>query len=145
MKTLIFFLCLFSVVCFGQTNGDTFQNVPPLNRKEAKIYLQAIQQYVIQYPDSLRGIYSKLDSLDLFIKSTTGDSLRSIKVPKKVIDNIEKNNYNGDILTWRPEKDNQYIMYDSFRKTIKDFEERIAILKAVQCKYFKFYNIPCPY
>ena len=147
MKTL--FIVLFSLISFvGFSQNTEFQKVPRLNLKELKMYKDAINNYQISYPDSVSYvIFQKLGQIKQFIDThaLTDTVTLSISIPTKIVNQIEKQRYGGDILTWRPEKDNQFLFMKNQKEQIKRYEDELQLLKSIQCKYLDLFDILCPY
>lgn len=148
MKKLIVLFALMGFMNFGF--AQAFINMPPLNREQSKILEKGILAYMQSNPDSLDAfIYLKLKAIKEFISSpqgvTLGDSVQIFSdIPMKVVNNIERTEFNGDVLKWRKNNDMQYSMIENDERRITEQKRLLRIRKEFQCKYFLKIGLPCP-
>jgi acylphosphatase len=148
MKKL--FLLFFALFGFLQvSSAQAFTNMPPLNREQSKILEKGILGYVQSYPDSVDAtIYLKLKSVREFISSVpinSADSVRTfLDIPVKIVNQIERTEYMGDIVKWVPEKQMELMMAITYEKQAADMRKTLRIRKEFQCKYFLKVGLPCP-
>jgi hypothetical protein len=145
-KLLLIALMIISQISFSQE----FTNMPPLNRDQAKILEKGILQYLQSYPDSIdASIYLKLKSVREFVVSQSGliagDSVKIfLDIPLKIVDQIERTEYMGNVLNWRRETDIDYRMIINDESRLIDRKKILRIRKEFQCKYFLKVGLPCP-
>lgn len=148
MKKL-FLLSMILLGIFQTSIGQAFTNMPPLNREQAKILEKGILGYVQSYPDSVdANIYLKLKVVREFISTpatTLADSVKIFEdIPMKIVNQIERTEYMGDILKWVPEKQFELSMAINYEKQAADMRKTLRIRKEFQCKYFLKVGLPCP-
>lgn len=146
-------------------NAQVFTAMPPLNRAEAKLLEAGILAYRSANPDSVNyAIYSNLYQIGYFIEhpdtlSNVPDSLQTqvfSNIPMKVVDYIEKQQYNGDILKWKESSANGYsndmaVMQlirarqdlERAQKEIEKYSELVKNKRNFRCKYLTMLEIPC--
>lgn len=151
-------------MCF-MAHCQLFTNMPPLNRAEAKILEQGILAYRAAYPDSVKyTIYSNLYQIANFIEhpdtlSNVPDSLQTqifSNIPMKVVDYIERQQYNGNIQAWKDSATggfsndmavNQMLSaardMERNQKEYLKYKELVKNKRTFRCKYLALFEIPC--
>ena len=144
MKKLFLLFALLS--CLNSVFGQAFTNMPPLNRDQAKILEKGILGYIQSYPDSVdASIYLKLKSVREFISSSSSDTVKIFTdIPMKIVNQIERTEYGGDVVKWRVENDFDYRMTNDEERRIAEKRKMMRIRKEFQCKYFLKVGLPCP-
>jgi len=158
-------LALLLILMGFNAHSQVFTNMPPLNRAEAKILESGILAFRAAHPDSVTyAIYSNLYQIAYFIEhpdtlSAVPDSLQTqvfSNIPVKVIDFIERQQYNGNVLTWSSTTTNGYSndqsvnsmlrAADDMRRSKKEFDKYSELVKNkrnFRCKYLTLLQIPC--
>jgi len=147
MKLLIFLL-LISLSGFSQT----FVNMPPLTRGEAKMLEKGIVDYIASYPDSISSsLYAKLENIRLYLESNSSTPVAFTNIPMKIIDYIESRHYQGSIYNWRESNSTDKRQIDMEqaninRSQIELGKKQSELLNKIsfQKKYFELIGLPAP-
>ena len=151
MKNLLFsflIVMLISLSGFSQT----FVNMPPLNKGEARMLERGMLEYIQANPDFVQSsVYSKLEAIRIFLESTSNTPIAFTNIPVKIIDYIEQRQYGGSIEKWRYAKSNDKQFIDMEQNMVNQRVQSIAKANqelmnkiSFQLKYFDLVGLPAP-
>ena len=109
-KLIIITMFLMSTVRVNAQVDTLFTTQPTISVDEVKIMKKEILIYLQNNPDSNRvGIYQKLDSLSRFILNPKLGQNMIPDIPLVIANQIERTYFNGNILKWKPNDEQQMI------------------------------------
>lgn len=153
MKNLLLtgILALFSFCSLAQ-QYPVFVDMPDLTKSQARMLIDGLISYYQAKPDSTSAsTFNRVAEVKAFIDNPNLQTMSFKNIAMKVVDFIEKKEFDGSILDWTPEKDmssssikSERIMLDVITKNLANAEQKLRDRKEFQCKYFQLIGMPCP-
>lgn len=151
MKSFII-VALIGLFSFGSKAQEIFINMPNLDKTQGRLLLEEMLKYREQKKDSVNtAFYTILGQIQSFIDNPNIASQTFQNVPLKIVDFIEKDIFQGSIMNWDLNNDNDKRQLQIFQnqsvyvnKSITDLQSRIAAKILFRCGYYAIIGLDCP-